>query len=292
MKQNALAAALVLALLTSALGSLTFYESTSANPGGGFPPLSMPVEYVNYTIVDVDGVWWAKIDGSYPISLKGNDCGFSAALPMLYPMPPNATNIHVSVDGHELGWSDYPASERHQTAIGNWTMIYCTIDNAKESFLLSIHYEHPIEQINGSSIFLYDLNISPYLSAQSPQSTAYFTFYFQKPPGEVQVYTAPPQSAPNQWQPENFSQTTEENVSVVLVEMHSQFGEALPGDLAVVFSGADVDEVPGATLPPTGGDADLVWLIPVVVGVVLVAAAILVKRKAVSSFNKSRKNPK
>jgi hypothetical protein len=33
-------------------------------------PFSMPEEYINYTITRVDGVLWAKIDGTYQSTIQ------------------------------------------------------------------------------------------------------------------------------------------------------------------------------------------------------------------------------
>jgi hypothetical protein len=235
---------------------------------------------------------WAQIDGVYPICFETAGCSFSEVLPMVYPTPPNTTNIHITVDGRELNWTYYPDSALHQTAIGNWSMIYCAVDDVADSFLLKIHYEHPIEQVNGSYIFLYDLNISPYLSAKSPDSMAYFAFRFQTNLSDIHVYTAPPESSASQWQTKDFTMAKEGSVEVIFVEMHSQFGEVLPGDLAVVFSAAQdagVNPISSSSQPKNQGDASLSWIIPVVVDVVLVVAVLYVKRKAVVSALSSRK---
>lgn len=292
MKQMALATALVVALLTSALGSVAFYSSTSANPSGELPLITMPIEYVNYTIADVDGELWAKINGTYPINLiKTGGSSFNGVLPIAYPMPPNTKNIHVTVDDKELDWTTTD-SQLHQTAISNWSMIYCSIDNVQDSFMLKIHYEHPIEKVNASYIFLYDLNISPYLSTESPQSTAYFAFRFQTNISDVHVYTAPPESSQSQWQGKDFTMTEEGSFEVVFVEMHSRYDEALTGDIAVVFAAADespVNQTSSFDQPKYQGDNALTWIMPVVVDVFLITAVLFVKRKTVTSVLSSRK---
>ena len=56
--------------------------------------ISMPVEYVNYTIVSVNGTLWAKIDGTYPMHISGD---VPDALPMVYPTPPQTTNISITL---------------------------------------------------------------------------------------------------------------------------------------------------------------------------------------------------
>jgi len=92
----AFATVLVLALLTSAIVSLGLFSSVSANQQGNLPQLSMPIEHVDYTITEINRTLWAKIGGNYPIYLN-NQTGyvFGVDLPIVYPMPPNSTNIHV-----------------------------------------------------------------------------------------------------------------------------------------------------------------------------------------------------
>jgi hypothetical protein len=82
---------------------------------------------------------------------------------MVYPTPSDTTNIHVKMNETELDWSNYP-HDTHHTAIGDRSMIYCVIAPVSDYFVLKIHYEHPVQLINGSYLFLYDLNIREYLS--------------------------------------------------------------------------------------------------------------------------------
>lgn len=283
MKQTAYAAVLVLALLTQTLVCISLVPVVSANPNEP-PQLSMPIEHINYTVTAVNGTLWAKIDGDYPIFIQNSA---EIALPMAYPMPPNSTNIHVYLGDTELVWDNYTQvfpEMLHKTAIGDWWTIYSFLDNLKDSFVLNIHYEHPLERVNDSYMFLYDLNIRDYLSAESSSSIAYFSIRFESNVSDVHVYTAPVDSVASQWQPKNFSQTTEGASQVVQFEMYSQYGEALPGDLVVVFNGGSdgaVENGQEETLP--------VWVIPVVIDIALVAILIYVKRKTLVSAFSSRK---
>ncbi len=221
-----------------------------ANPEGSIPNLSMPVEYINYTITNINGALWAKIDGDYPIYLlKQLNCNFNGDLPMVYPMPPQTTNISVSLDGKEVSWSNYTQSypdALHHTAIGDWWMIYSNLENISDKFELRIHYEHPLEVINGSYIFLYDLNISPYLSSQSDNSTAFFRINMQTNFSSLKVYSTQTDA---KWEPVNFALTKNGSVEVVLVEMFSEYGKPLAGDLVLEFSkDRQVSEFPLLTL--------------------------------------------
>ena len=278
MKQTALVIMLILALLISTAASTSLIPSALANPSGSFPALSMPIEHINYTITNVNGTLWAKIDGNYPITIQNQpDCAFTGELPMVYPMPPGAINIHVTLNDRELSWSNYTQfnpDALHHTAIGDWWMISSVLSNVSDFFVLKIHYEHPLEVVNGSYLFLYDLNISPYLSPQNPNSTAYFTVNLETKSTELHAYTTETDA---KWNPINFTTTQEGSTSVVAIKMHSVYDKPLLGDLVVVFS--DANQVPELS----------VWLIPVLIDVFLVILLLYVKRKAVFSALSSRK---
>jgi hypothetical protein len=227
-------------LLVSAFTSLQLVPSAPAYPESLIPLLSMPIEHINYTIASVNGTFWARIDGEYPIYIENN---FNGDMPMVYPMPPGTTNINVTLDDQELDWSNYTQSSPnalHQTAIGNWWMIYSVLPNVSGSFTLKIHYEHPLEVVNRSYLFLYDLNISPYLSDQSENSSAYFTVRMSTNFKDIHVYTALPDSTASEWKPLNYTTAIENSTRVVSILMYSEYpgisGKSLPGDLIVEFS--------------------------------------------------------
>jgi hypothetical protein len=273
MKTAPLAFVFVLLLSAAVLPSLPSVGAAS-DESLGFPQLAMPVEHINYTIVSVNGTLWAEIDGEYPITIQNQ---FNGDLPMVYPMPPQTTNIYVWLDGQELGWSNFTQSNPealHQTAIGDWWMIYSVLPQVSGSFMLRIHYEHPLEIANASYLFLYDLNISPYLSEQNTNSTAYFTVQIPSNATDVRAYTALPESAANEWKPLNYTIATQDDTTIVSIPMYSEYpalsGKPLPGDLVVEFSAAN---------PPS---AFPLWVIAVsvvvIVGLVL-AVVVYSKRR-------------
>jgi hypothetical protein len=276
MKKTAYIVTLILVLLASAVASLQFVGSASANPDGSAPKLAMPVEYVNYTIVRVNGTLWAQIDGEYPIYLQNTaGCEFNGELPMVYPMPPGTTDIHVWLGDQELAWSNYTqayAGALHHTAIGDWWMIYAVLENVSDFFVLRIHYEHPLEVVNSSYLFLYDLNISPYLSAENSSSTAYFTVHMDANATDLHVYTAPPDSPASEWQPQNYTANVEGSTDVVAIQMHSEYSTPLVGDLVVEFS--DANQVPEFPL----------WTMGVLILVLVLTLVMLLylKRRAVT----------
>jgi hypothetical protein len=255
-----LLAALVILLISSSVGCVLVIAPASANPEGYIPNLSMPKEYINYTIANVNGVLWAKIDGYYPIYLlKENNCSFNGELPMVYPMPPQTTNINISLDNQQVGYINYTRSypeALHHTAIGNWWMIYFNLENVSDYFVLKIHYEHPLEKVNGSYLFLYDLNIDPYLSEQDNDSTAYFTIQMPTAFTNLNVYST---ETDTKWNPIDYNLTEDGSSQVVGIQMHSEYGKPLLGDLVVTFS--HESQIPELTL----------WSLPIItVGTILI----------------------
>jgi TRAP-type C4-dicarboxylate transport system permease small subunit len=247
MRKVAFTLALALVLLVAAFEGLGCLNFVSANPDGSFPNLAMPVEYVNYTILPINGTLWAQIDGDYPIYVQNqSDCIFNGVLPMVYPMPANATDIHVYLGNTELSWinytADYPDAVHH-TVLGDWWMIYSVVGPVQNFFVLRIHYEHPIQIVNGSYLFLYNLNISPYLSQQNNNSTCYYTITMKTDFTNLHAYTT---GSDPIWNPINYTITKESPTQVVSIQENSDFSDnPLPGDMAVTFSSANqVPEIP------------------------------------------------
>jgi hypothetical protein len=247
--QKSAAASIITLLL---LASAAWANPANANPGSP-ALLTMPKEQINYTITRVNGTWWAKIDGTYPLHIlteaDGAPSCVPAELPMVYPTPPNTTNIHMKVDGVELEWSNWPQGTHH-TAIGDWSMVYCLITPVSERFTLTIHYEHPVERVNESYIFLYDLNISPYLSPWSLNSTAFFIIRMDANASNLQAYTTETDMV---WNPINYTVTQDGEMQVVSIQMYSEYSKMvqgdLAGDLAITFSDAEIPEFPTWVMP-------------------------------------------
>lgn len=217
------------------------------------PSLSMPVEHVNYTITEVDGVLWAKIDGNYPIYNSGYDI-----LPLVYPTPPETTNISVRFNGALVSWSNYTElfpEVLHNTVIGDWSMIYAVLADVPSFFILDIYYEHPVQVINGSYMFLYDLNIRDYLSASANKSTAYFNVKMDVNFTDLKVQTVALDASLH---PINYT-VTEGYPLDVSVQMVSEYNKPLLGDLSFSFSIPVLQQV-GNQQP---------WLLYSVVGVVV-----------------------
>ena len=246
--------ALISLLLFTLLVGLQFVRFAAANPIPVYS-LKMPEEYINYTISRVNGSLWAKVDGTYPLTKFGiechdqtlsiNDTWFTFTgdtLPMVYPTPPGTTNISVKMDETELDWSNYSQivpDAVHYTAIGDWPMISCALYPVLDQFVLKIHYEHPIMLINGSYTFLYDLNISPYLSPWSNKSIAHFNIRFETDCTDLQSNTIAVDGTLN---PVEYTVTKETAAETVSLQVVSDYSEPLLGDLLISFNEGNESE--------------------------------------------------
>jgi hypothetical protein len=271
-----LISSLILLLYFSAFAGTTLIDETRANPDAP-TMLAMPQEQINYTISEINGNLWAKIDGRYPIKVLTEEDGapscLPAELPMVYPTPPGTINIHLRVDKTDLEWSSYPQITHH-TAIGDWSMIYCQVNPVPKQFVLKIHYEHPLEQVNGSYIFLYDLNIGPYLSPWSPNSTAYFNIQFDANITELQAFTTERDEI---WNSINYTINKEARTQIILLQIYSEYSEPLLGDLVILFSDNETqDPSPTGALPM---EYVYVAVAAVVIGVVVIGIVVYKKRK-------------
>ncbi|MDG6221684.1 MAG: hypothetical protein QCH99_00280 [Candidatus Bathyarchaeota archaeon] len=251
----------------------------------------MPEEQINYTICWMNETLWAKVDGTYPVSKIDFDCQthhpsandslftFSGdSLQMFYPTPPRTTNISIKMDSTDLDWSNYTQSYpdvTHYTAVGNWPMISCNLYPVVDDFTLRIHYEHPVKQINGSYTFLYDLNISPYLSSWSNKSTAYFSIRFETNYTNLQVNTITLDDAMKN--PVNYTITEDDKNEIISLQVVSNYYENLPGDLLISFDAnkntdPDNSDFSGSSLP-----TEFVCILTVAMGAILVVLLVYLR---------------
>jgi hypothetical protein len=245
-RQRLLATTILSVLLFSAAATLSPVNSEAANLIPSPPLIAMPDEYINYTITSINGSLWAKIDGVYPLHIlfgPGQEYTWDTAsykvvsnpLTLVYPTPPGTTNIIVKMNETELSWNNYTEiypEALHNTALGDWSMINCTIYSIPEYFTLRIHYEHPVMLINGSYTFLYDLNISPYLSPWSTQSTAYFTVRMETNYTNLDVNTI---ATDETLTPINHTATRDGTAETVTFQIVSEYAKPLLGDILITF---------------------------------------------------------
>ncbi|MBT0158420.1 hypothetical protein G4O51_00360 [Candidatus Bathyarchaeota archaeon A05DMB-2] len=154
--------------------AITYLQTT--NSAKAYPILEMPPKVnvpemnVNATIYKVNGTLWAKIDAEYTMhavyaygdSYLAENYGMGLVLhpdsPYVmvtvtqdvleahYPVPPDARNISVSLNGEEV--------EVHQDAHGFFHIfdadlaeINWTVSPVPDDFVVAVHYEQPIPEI-------------------------------------------------------------------------------------------------------------------------------------------------
>lgn len=285
-------------LLLLALVGVQFIYLAAANP---IPITSfkMSEEYIDYTISHINGSYWATVDGTYylyrfdvgcqdPVFLV-NYTGFvfvGDTVQMVYPTPPGTTNISVKMNETELNWSNYTQNHpeaTHHTAIGDWPMIDCTINHVPDYFILKIHYEHPIILMNGRYTFLYDLNISPYLSPWCTESTAHFKIQMETNYTNLQVNTVGSNDALN---PLNYTITRYNTAETITLQILSEYAKPLPGDLILSFTKPKTPESTnpsflGTTLPKEYGYAIVAIT---AIAIAAIAGYLFLKRKKQSTI--------
>ncbi len=225
--------------VTSKASAESGYYSVGSDSQSTLQSFSMPVEYINYTISMVNGSFWATVDGFFPMHIPLAWVG--QELPMLYPTPQGTTNISVELDGQKVDYSNYSQTHPgmlHYTYLGEWPMIYCSIQPTSPDFLMTIHYQHPIMPVNGTNMFLYDLNISPYLSYSSNNSVAIFNVVFQAKCSDIMVYVVPGDCSiirDDTRTPVNFTLSRFNGMQIAAFNITSNYTKPIPGDQLITF---------------------------------------------------------
>jgi hypothetical protein len=121
--------------------------------------------------------------------------------------------------------------------------------------------------INGSYTFLYDLNISPYLSPWSIKSTAYFNIRMETNYTNLHVNTIGSDETLN---PVNYTVTREKTAETITFQTVSEYSKPLPGDILITFIASKAPEALEFSY--------LLIILPIVVIATLIAR-ILYRRK-------------
>jgi parallel beta-helix repeat protein len=243
-----------------------YQSSVLENQTGTSSILAVPQEYINYTITDVNETIWAEVQEVCPTHFStpnGSD------LPLLYAMPPNTTDIHVFLNGNEIQWSNFNAIDpatKNQTDIGNLQMIYSLLKSPPTDFLLEINYKHPIQVVNGSYMFLYNLNVSSYLSPFSAKSVAEFNVKLQDlPPNatDLNVFTMGSEEGGK-----SVNLTLDKNADGATCTFYivSEYNHELPGDIVMILRPSVVPEFP-------------VWIFPFLSVATAIVIAIYKKKR-------------
>jgi len=168
---------------------LVLTEIQVANVASGYPIYDIPPKVnvsetnVNATVSRFNGVLWVKIDAEYMMntvyaygdSYLSENYGMGLVLypdsPYVmvtvtqdvleahYPVPPDATNISVSLNGEEV--------EAQQDAHGYFHLfdfdlaeINWTVSQVPNDFVVEVHYEHPVSEIPASYAYLGDFAVT------------------------------------------------------------------------------------------------------------------------------------
>ncbi|MEM0253453.1 MAG: NosD domain-containing protein [Candidatus Bathyarchaeia archaeon] len=213
----------------------------------GNPLVAMPREYINCAICLIGSETWARVEGVYVMrKIFGAGERFhvnsheylvlSDELSMAYPMPPKSRNISIKIDGLTISWSNYTEinpQALYLTALGKWPMIRFKIDKTPNNFTLRVYYEYPLSKVNGSYIFLYALNVSPYLTPWSPNSTAILTIRMETPYEDLGVYLVSPTGI---WHPLNYTIMDESGVKSIRLQLVSEYPNPIQGDIVIKFT--------------------------------------------------------
>lgn len=134
--------------------------------------LRMPEEHIAALIFVEAGRLWAVVEGVYAFE----NIGVSAAT-MYYPVPEDAAEIRIWLDGRELEWA-YSASSgqispNYPTAVGDYRMIAWEASALPPRFETKIRYRHELPQLGGRYAFLYALGTGRFSDYYAERTTAY-----------------------------------------------------------------------------------------------------------------------
>lgn len=141
-----------------------------ANPIPWPPPASMPLEEMYVEIRPDGNDLHADFTGDFTFTYISNDVNS-----MLFPVPPNANNIHVWQDNNELPWTW--SSEEYPTILPempNIPMIEWQGPFPEDGAVFTVDYEHDLIERPTEFIFFYASGTGKYFDSYDKTTTAYF----------------------------------------------------------------------------------------------------------------------
>lgn len=141
-----------------------------ANPIPWPPPASMPLEDMTVEIVQVGTKLHARFEGDFTFDYIPAD-----VTAMLFPVPPDSSNIVVTQDGVPLEWTW--SDELYPTVLPEFPtipMIRWSGPFPERGVLLHVGYEHDLIQRPGEFIFFYANGTGKYFPTYEKTTTAYF----------------------------------------------------------------------------------------------------------------------
>jgi hypothetical protein len=159
-------------------------NSAASYPISEIPPkVNVPEMKVSATISTINGTLWAEIDADYTMhavyaygdSYLAENSGMGLVkypespyltvivtqdvLEAHYPIPLDATNISVEINGKKIGEQQDPRGFFHlfdtDLAEINWT-----VSPVLDSFIVSVHYEHPVHRTTEDYNYLGDYAVA------------------------------------------------------------------------------------------------------------------------------------
>jgi hypothetical protein len=181
LKKTTLPAVLLLIFLA---GMYLQTANVVAYPISEIPPkVNVPEMNVNATISNVNGALWARIDAEYTMhtvyaygdSYLAENSGMGLVkypnspyllvtvtqdvLEAHYPIPLDATNISVELNGNKVGVQQ-DANGFFHLFDANLAEINWTVSPVLKNFIVSVHYQHPVHQTTEDYNYLGDYAVA------------------------------------------------------------------------------------------------------------------------------------
>lgn len=163
---GAMAARCVVACLILSTGG----RQSPGNPLPWPPPASMPLEEMRVGIQPTANGLHASFSGDFLFTYIP-----PTVTSMLFPLPPNATNIAVRQDGAPVPWTW--STERYPTVVPEYPsipMIRWEGPFPAQGCVFSVDYEHDLIQRPGEFIFVYANGTGKYFETYEKNTTAWF----------------------------------------------------------------------------------------------------------------------
>ena len=183
-----------------------------ANPIPWPPPASMPLEDMKINIQTIEGSLCAQFSGDFTFNYIPDEVFL-----MMFPVPPDVTDIQVYQDDVERSWSW--SSENYSTILPEMPsipMIEWEGPFPTERCVFTVEYEHGLIERPEEYIFFYALGTGKYFQTYDKTTTAYFNIRF---PSTYKVESVQLDNDPHDYQVLPMG-----NISQLKIVVQSEFG--------------------------------------------------------------------